>query len=161
PAVAAAAAVRRTAIAGPAVRAAHAGTAAAAVGRRATLALERLDGLLHQGRVDPLDRHDLDGPHGPGGLLLQFVGQGLDLFVQRIVGHPDQAVGPLVHADGQRVRPRVAVGVQPAAHHAAAAAAAAAAAHAPHAAEPHHHARAAEPEPGVAAERAALRILTD
>src|SRR5262249_32748271 len=85
----------------------------AATSREARAALDGVDGLLHQERIDALDRLHEDRR---GGLLrgvVEFLDDPLDVLEQRFGACHDDAVGAVIDTDRQQVRRRAgAVGLR-------------------------------------------------
>src|SRR5262249_23196532 len=66
--------------------------------------LEGVDRLLHQVRVEALERHELNHFRRADGGLIQFLHQRLDVGVQRLGAQQDEAVAAVIDGDGQRRR---------------------------------------------------------
>src|SRR5262249_10133269 len=90
-----------------AAKAAGAG-GAGPIGRGPTL--DGVDGLLNEQRIDTPDRHDLDGLGRVRGCLFQLLNQLAHVFKQFLVTGQDEAIGAIVHANGEADAPRLAIG---------------------------------------------------
>ena len=74
-------------------------------------ALDGVDRLLNDRRIDSLDRNDSDYGFQALGGFIQVLHQFFDILVDGFGGRQDQLVGLLHHADGEHDCARIAVAV--------------------------------------------------